>query len=96
MNAERNCARLLPWSRHLGRAVLLLTFLWLATGLSAPAPRVLIIRRVAVFDSRRGEMLPGRTVVIRGEVISEIGSPERQVPVPRGKVIDGRGKFLPV
>ena len=87
-------ARSDPWHRHLGRAVLILAFLSSAVGLSGRMPRVLIIRRVAVFDSRRGEMLPGRTVVIRGDVISEIGLPESLVRAPRGKVIDGRGKYL--
>ncbi|HUQ92359.1 MAG TPA: amidohydrolase family protein [Bryobacteraceae bacterium] len=40
-------------------------------------------------------MLPARTVVIEGERIQSIGSPEHPVRTPRGaRVIDGRGKFL--
>jgi hypothetical protein len=55
----------------------------------------LVIRDVAIFDTATGSMLPDRTVVIEGERIAAIGTPEQPVEIPAGaRVIDGRGKFL--
>ena len=63
--------------------------------LPAQAPTTLVIRNAAVFDSDAGIMLPGRTVVVEGEHIQSIGSPEDRVRIPRhARTIDGRGKFL--
>jgi len=63
--------------------------------LLAQAPSSLVIRGAAVFDSISGAMLPGRTVVIKGERIQSVGSLEHPVRTPRhARVIDGRGKFL--
>src|SRR5437660_1233232 len=63
--------------------------------LLAQAPTFLVIRGAAVFDSISGAMLPGRDVVIEGERIQSIGSPEHPVRTPRrARVIDGRGRFL--
>ena len=62
--------------------------------LAAQTPS-LVIRGASVFDSVSGTMLSGRTVVIAGDRIASIGSPERPVRIPRGaRSIDGRGKFL--
>jgi len=62
--------------------------------LTAQAP-ALVIRGASVFDAINGVMLPGRTVVIEGDRIRSIGSPEHPVRIPRGaREINGRGKFL--
>jgi hypothetical protein len=54
-----------------------------------------VIAGVAVFDSLGGAMLADRTVVIEGERIVAVGTPEQPADVPEGSVtIDGSGKFL--
>jgi imidazolonepropionase-like amidohydrolase len=40
-------------------------------------------------------MRPDRTVIIEGEAIRAVGTPEQPVPVPKGaRVLDARGKFI--
>jgi adenine deaminase len=57
-----------------------------------PLPTSVAITNVSVFDSVQEQMLPARTVVIKGERIQAIGA---SVPVPRDALlIDGKGQFL--
>ena len=53
-----------------------------------PAPRVVAIRAGRLFDSRTGQMLTRRVVLLSGERIAEVG-PEADVRIPAGvQVID--------
>lgn len=55
----------------------------------------LVIRGASVFDADSATMKPDRTIVVSGEKIEAVGTPERPVAVPRGAVvIDGKGKFV--
>jgi hypothetical protein len=57
--------------------------------------KALVIRGAAVFDSISGAMLPQRTIVVEGDRISAISSPDKPVKAPRGaRVIDAKGKFV--
>lgn len=62
---------------------------------AAPADEpVLVIEHCSLFDPERGEMLPDRTIVIRGEKIAAVLGPEEKADVPAdAKRIDSRGKF---
>jgi hypothetical protein len=61
-------------------------------GLAAEA---IVLRDAALFDSASGQMLPGRTVVISGETIEAIGTPEKPVEIPAGaRTIDCAGRYL--
>jgi hypothetical protein len=63
--------------------------------LHGQSPAATVIRDAALFDAVSGKMLSGRTVVIEGERIVGVGSPELPIRTPRGaRRIDGRGKFL--
>ncbi len=54
----------------------------------------LVIERCTLFDSQRGELLPERTIVIRGELITAVLGPDDKIEIPAGaKRIDGKGKF---
>lgn len=64
-----------------------------ATGLAADEQTV-VIERCNLFDPLRGEMLPDRTIVIRGEEVISVLGPDEAADVPAGTMrIDGRGKF---
>ena len=53
-----------------------------------------VIRGCALFDPDRGEMLPDRTIVIRGESIAAVLAASEAADVPSGAIeIDGRGKY---
>ncbi|MFO0890630.1 MAG: amidohydrolase family protein [Isosphaeraceae bacterium] len=55
----------------------------------------LVIRHASVFDAGRAAMQPDRTIVIEGENIKEIGSPDRPVAIPSGaRILDGSGRFV--
>ncbi len=56
------------------------------------APGIVAIKNVSVFDVTGARMLPGRTVVIEGELIKAVGA-AADVPVG-ATVLDGSGKFL--
>ncbi len=57
----------------------------------ARAVEPIVIRDATVFDSTTGKMVAGRTIVIEGDKIKAVGSPD----VPTGaRVIDGKGKFV--
>ena len=60
----------------------------------AAAESAVVIERCTLFDPQRGEMLPERTIVIRGEKIAAVLGPGEAAEVPAGaRRIDGRGKF---
>lgn len=60
----------------------------------AAAESAVVIERCTLFDPQRGEMLPDRTIVIRGEKIVAVLGPQEAAEVPAGaRRIDGRGKF---
>jgi hypothetical protein len=84
----------------MARAVpaLLLSLLTACTAFSgsgpAPAGADLAIRDVAVVDVERGRILPGRTVLVRGNRIIAVETSDR-ARVPAGaRVVDGGGKYL--
>ncbi len=53
-----------------------------------PAPRVVALRAGRLFDSKTGQMLTRRVVLLSGERITEVG-PEAEVKIPAGaQVID--------
>lgn len=53
-----------------------------------------VIEKCSVFDSLRGEMLPDRTIVIRGEQIVAVTGPDEKADFPADAMkIDGQGKF---
>jgi hypothetical protein len=71
-------------------AVLLLA--WPAARGAEPA---LVIQGVSVFDAASGAVWPNRTIVVSGEKIEAVGTPERPAAVPAGAVLlEGRGKFV--
>ena len=54
-----------------------------------------VIQACSLFDPHRGEMLPQRTIVIRGEQIAAVAGPDEKTDAPAGAtVIDGRDKFV--
>jgi imidazolonepropionase-like amidohydrolase len=58
-------------------------------------PPALVIRDGTLFDSISGTMQPGRTVVMEGDTIKAMGTPEKPVAVPAGaRVIDAQSKFV--
>jgi hypothetical protein len=66
---------------------------WL--GLSVHGAETLVIRGAAVFDAASGSLRPQRTIVIEGERIRAIGSPEDPVTVPSGaRIIEAAGKYV--
>jgi hypothetical protein len=66
----------------------------LAARLTKPAAGPIVIRNGSVFDSERGVMVPGTTVLIRGDRIVSV-APDGSVPVPAGaQVIDATGKSV--
>jgi imidazolonepropionase-like amidohydrolase len=66
----------------------------LARRLMKPMTGALVIRNGDVFDSERGVLLPGTTVVIDGKRISAVG-PAAAVPTPpNATVIDATGKTV--
>lgn len=68
--------------------VLIFAGLWTMTGFSQT-----YITDVTLADVEKHRMLPGKTIVIDGEVITEIKSGKAAIPVG-ATVIDGSGKFL--
>jgi hypothetical protein len=61
----------------------------------AAAPTMIVIESGSVFDSISGTMQPNRTIVIEGQRIKAIGTPEKPVAFPpNARVIDARNKFI--
>src|SRR5262245_38284219 len=64
------------------------------TACAADAP-ALVIQGGSVFDSHSGTMQPHRTIIIEGETIRAVATPEQPLQIPRGaRVLDARGKFI--
>lgn len=62
---------------------------------AAEVPRPVVIRDCSVLDVAKGEMLPGRTVVLADGKIRAVGTPEAPVETPPGSLtIDAKGKYL--
>ena len=82
-------SRAFPAGRGLSFALLLC-----AVTARADEP-ALAIRGGSVFDPVSGRMNRDRTLLIVGERIKAVGTPERPVAIPRGaKILDARGKYL--
>jgi hypothetical protein len=65
-----------------------------ALGRAAEEP-ALVIDGCAVFDPHSQAMLPGRTIVVRGERIVAVAAPDKRPELPAGaRRIDGRGRFV--
>jgi adenine deaminase len=65
-----------------------------STGLATETQTV-VIRNVSVLDIATGQMLPERTIVIRGDRIDAIGTSAKPLGFPKGAtVIEGRNKFV--
>ncbi len=76
----------LKWRNALGEAV--------AKKVVTPVNGALVIRNGDLFDSERGVLVPGQTVIVRGERILSVG-PAASTPVPDGAtVIDATGKTV--
>ena len=68
---------------------------WLASNALAGKPQAVVIKDVTLFDTTSGRMQEGRTIVIEGERIHAVGTPESPVTIPEdARVIDGRGKYV--
>ena len=66
----------------------------LAARLTSPAPPAIVIRNGSVFDAERGVMLPGMTVVVKGDRIVGLG-PAATTAIPAGAVvIDATGRSV--
>jgi hypothetical protein len=79
---------------RIGRAVavVVLLFAWPAAPAAEPA---LVIQGASVFDVASGTMKPNRTLVISGQRIEAIGTPEQSAAIPKGAVrLDGQGRFV--
>src|SRR5262245_45183433 len=74
--------------------VVLLVAIVSATRAWSAAP-VVLIQGGALFDPVAGEFLPMRDILIEGDKIKEVGTPQARILVPAGaRVIDGQGKFI--
>lgn len=59
------------------------------------SPAAVVLKDATIFDSAAGKMLPHRTVVIAGESIAAIGTPEQPAKIPpNARTIDCAGKFV--
>src|SRR5262245_25046120 len=58
-------------------------------------PAALVLKDATIFDSVAGKLLPRRMVVIAGETIESIGTPEQPAKIPPGaRTIDCSGKYV--
>jgi len=66
-----------------------------ATSAMGAAPHVLLIRNASLFDTAAKKNVPQRDILIRGERIEAIGTPDRPLTVVEGaEVIDASGKYV--
>ncbi len=55
---------------------------------------VLAIQGCAMFDPASGKMLPGRTILVRGDRIAAVAKADDAIEIPAGATrIDGQGRF---
>ena len=79
-------------TRNIRAAVVLLLVSMPAGAADAPA---LVIQGGSLFDPASGTMKPLQAIVIEGEKIKAVGTPERPASIPKGaQVIDARDKFI--
>jgi imidazolonepropionase-like amidohydrolase len=91
---RRDALALLPTLRAIESAYHARRSAALATRLTPTAPSALVIRNGNVFDAERGVMLPGMTVVVKGDRIVALG-PAATTATPAGAtVIDATGKSV--
>ena len=63
--------------------------------LQARPDTALVIQDGSLFDPASMKLMPIQAVVITGEKITAVGTPQKPVPLPTGaRVIDAKGKFL--
>ncbi|MBC8355287.1 MAG: amidohydrolase family protein [Planctomycetes bacterium] len=63
--------------------------------LHADERTALVIKDTTLFDSTSASMLPERTIVIVGDTIRAVSSPQEPIAIPRdAHTIDGSGKFV--
>ena len=74
--------------------LLLLLLTSCASGKDGDSARYTIIEHVHVIDVLRGQVLPGRTVVLQDSMILFIGDQATSAPFAPAEVIDGTGQFL--
>ena len=86
------------FSKHMIRyAAASLLAVCVSVGVVRPAISAtpLVIKNVSLFDSKSGRMLDDRTILIEGDRIRAVGTPNRQLEIPaKSQVIDGKGKFV--
>ncbi|MGE0608358.1 MAG: amidohydrolase family protein [Pirellulales bacterium] len=71
---------------------------WAAARAEEPidtAAAVLAIERCSLFDPRTEQMLPDRTIVVRGSRIAAVAGPDEPLDLPADATrMDGRGKYV--
>jgi len=79
-------------ARYVTAAAVLLLFCSLSSGADEPP---LVLRNASVFDAAAGAMQPRRTILIRGERIEAVGTPDAPLSEPaNARVVDCTGKFV--
>lgn len=69
--------------------------LFLAWPAASSAEPSLVIQNVSIFDTASGTMKPNRTIIISGQEIAAIGTPEHPAAIPKGAILlDGKDKFV--
>ena len=77
------------------RSVAALMLLLVGRAPAADVPGPVVLRNCSILDVAKGEMLPGRTVVLSEGKIRAIGTREAPVEEPPGAlVVEAEGKFL--
>ena len=75
-----------------GGAVAVLLLAWLPA--AAAAEPAVVIQGASLSDAASGTMKPDRTIVLSGQKIQAVGTPEQPAAVPKGaRILDGKGKF---
>jgi hypothetical protein len=90
-----------PSARLTGRPCLvrasfamLASLTFVVTGLAAAQERVVVIEGCSVFDPEAERMIANRTIVMRGERITDVVDSDAKPEIPPDTIrIDGRGRF---
>ncbi len=94
MTVPREAVTVLPALREIEKRIRAERSAAIARRLTPPAPKALVIRNGAVFDSERGVVRARTTVVIEGDRIKAVG-PADSIKSPVGAtVIDATGKTV--
>lgn len=91
---EKKTERRFPTAKTAMSWLLMIAILLFAQAVDASDAPMLIIEHVRIFDPESEQMLPERTIVVRGSEILSVTEPDAVTPAS-GEVIriDGRGKF---